>query len=68
MKVAALAILSDVTPPSLLNVYRQMANKVELVGKFVVCACFLKITMSKGVIKHAIIVLDAKQDSNMLTN
>ena len=68
MKVAALAILRDVTPPSLLNVCLQTAVKLEPDGKFVVCACFLKTNMSKGVIKQAIKVLDAKQDNNMLTN
>ena len=68
MNVAALAMVSAVTPPSLLNVCRQMAGKEEPVGKFVVDACFLKTTISRGVIMPAIKVLDAREDNKMFTN
>lgn len=61
-------MLSAVRPPYLLKVVRQMFTKLALGGRLVVSACFLKTTMSNGVKKAAIVKLDARQESKMLTN
>lgn len=68
MKVAPLAILSAVRPPSLLNVLLQTLKKEALGDIFEVWACFLKTTISMGVRKSAIRELEAKQERRMLTN
>ena len=61
-------MLSAVRPPYLLKVVRQMFTKLAFGGKLVVDACFLKTTMSNGVNSAAIVKLDARQESKMLTN
>ncbi len=68
MKVAPLAMLSAVMPPSLLKVLLHTLAKEALGDRFVVCACFLKTTMSIGVTQVAIKMLAARLDNRMLTN
>jgi len=45
-----------------------MLMMLALGAKFVVYACFLKITISTGVTRTAIAKLEAKDASNTLTN
>lgn len=68
MKVAPLAMLNAVKPPSLFIVLRNMSMNEAFGDKFDVWACFLKTTISIGVRKSAIRELEAKQDKRMFTN
>lgn len=61
-------MLSAVKPPYLLKVFYHMLMMLALGAKFVVYACFLKITISTGVTRTAIAKLEAKDASNTLTN
>lgn len=68
MKVAPLAILKAVRPPSLLKVLFQILINEVLGERLVVKACFLKTTISIGVTHEAINALEASEESKMLTN
>ena len=68
MKVAPLAILRAVIPPSLLNVLRHTFKNEAFGDRFEVWAYFLKTTISIGVRNKAISELEAKQDNRMFTN
>ena len=68
MKVAPLAMVRAVRPPYLLKVLLHISAKLADGERLVVCACFLKTTISTGVRKAAIMKLDARLAISMLTN